>query len=155
MDNYIQIGKDRIPISCETAENFREQFGKPLIRHGDYGICLKHGERCGFVYDGSSSQFFVVSPTAQGYEGLYRDVDKIIRIIGNFDDIKAKESEGEDLRDWESSAGQTGESIIMRVSENKIWLGTCGCSDYYTLDQAKEIHQKLGQIIATAKRKDC
>lgn len=45
MNNYIQLGKEQIAISDETAENLRKQFAepKPEIRHGDLAIHARDG----------------------------------------------------------------------------------------------------------------
>jgi hypothetical protein len=45
MKNYIQLGKDKINISDETAENLRKQFAEPKreIRKGDCFL-TEHGQ---------------------------------------------------------------------------------------------------------------
>lgn len=86
MKNYICID------GVKTEINFKKQYGKHPLRHGDFGICLKYGRKCGFVYNvHGSSTFFLVALEGKSYEGLYSEVDGIISIEGNFGDIKAKD----------------------------------------------------------------
>ncbi len=128
------------------------ELDEPKLRHGDYGtrpentyfVCIQSNIRGKLEYANEC--------------GLVQDSDLTQPLIsGNiFDDLKRN---SEDLRDWHSPEAEgkgvvQKESIIMRLKGPDIWLGTCGNSAWYTLDQATEIHQKLGRLIATAKRRN-
>lgn len=41
MKNYIYLNGDKIEISDETAQNFKEQFGEYQFKHGDIVGCGK------------------------------------------------------------------------------------------------------------------
>ena len=100
------------------------------------------------------ARFYTISGP-EIYSKWYGKSEQNLRNI--FDDLKRN---SEDSDEWRSENG-TGQSateerkIVMDCSSkyNEIWLGTAGTSTWYSIDQATEIHQKLGQLLATAKRR--
>ena len=79
-------------------------------------------------------------------------VDSIISIAGNFGDLAAmaeplERFEGRYCRENKCSP----EIIKLELGPKGIWIGTNGCNCWYTLDEATEIHHKLGRLIATVR----
>lgn len=130
------------------------QLDKPKLELSvrDYGLCIKHRRLCGYIYtDVPKSTFFLVPLDGQGYEGLYSKIDKIVSIDGNFDDLKLL---SEDLEEFAVTAdGAEPDSFSAAISGPCIKLH-CYRNYLFTIGQATKIHQKLGQLIATAKRRE-
>ncbi len=120
------------------------ELDEPELRHGDYGVGKDKSGRPRFrlmirndVYNGESTK----NPTN-------RDPNKDVWLGNIFDDLKRN---AEDLKEFEVDNlrvvldKQRGDAMVFFKSI---------CSDRtFTINEATEIHQKLGQLIATAKRK--
>ncbi len=74
--------------------------------------------------------------------------DDLKRNKEDLDDFKVKGVTGSSYVRVQASYTDRGEIDIYINRNNKVAMGS------FTLDQATEIHQKLGQIIATVKRKE-
>lgn len=167
MDNYICIDGDKIPISQETAGNLKERFGKPEIRHGDYGYRRQGGT--GKVCTNEPRVFIKLDGSIKGFDetgcctqqDANEDTASSYKIFGNvFDLIKEKDCEGEDLEKFEWDCCKIKLTPYGRIElhcaiSTTFLLKGSPCS--YSISNAQKIHEKLGQIIATAKRKkkDC
>lgn len=163
MKNYICIGETKIEISCETAENLKKQFGeKPReIRHGDYGywknglpyMAIKRDDKQ--LHEWACDEHLV---TAKGNWNFGMD-DKFTPFGNIFDDLKRL---SEDLEFTESicSNGYHAHARLDKDGTIYLYSGWDNKGDdkgYAHLEDVITFHQKLGQLIATAKRrkKDC
>lgn len=122
---------------------------KPKLGHGDFGI-NKEGARRIRVFKnampdrGASDDY---SPY-----GICSDTDFLP--FGNI--FELMKDWGVDLEQWDSEKGREDESITMSIKNcpgNRMWLGTCGNSDWYKIEVIEEIWRKLGQMLMTLKRK--
>jgi hypothetical protein len=141
----------------DAAESKLAEIDKPKLRHGDYG----YGGSTGYAFfiKGNGEQASMwgehqdrlnTSDSAKT-GGRYRNAV----LLGNiYDDLKRN---SEDLTKFEVS-GQydTEEEKTVKAKiglESRIWLHISTNSSYFNIDTATELHQKLGQLIATARRK--
>ena len=143
-EKMIKDGKAMI----ERAESRLSALDKPKLRHGDYG---------------KSSDFWIYISgkmlwTHEGSEGCWvRKSTAIETRLGNvFDDLKAM---SEDLEEFTVGHYQCGAGIKVEIlSDIHLWVSTeeNGSNLGYTIlsiDETAKFHRKLGQLIATAKRK--
>lgn len=166
MDNYICIKGKKEPLdpdlSMETAKNklqgFFEKPKKPKLKHWDYG----------YHRDGSKRLFL---KTDKGLRAIYENGkdanetstagairDQLYTILGNISsDLERMK---EDLKEFEVKASLNEKTIEVgrSIEPNDLiffGVGIPGKREimHINLDKATEIHQKLGQVIATAKRK--
>lgn len=142
-------------------EPIKKQVEKPRFKHGDYNgeeLFLKRRE---WIKDEEKThKNFPVNK-----DGALTNIpiDTIVGpILGNiFDDMAAKKNEGEDLREFEVTTHHGGIlKIRIEKCRNADIVFNIPTSHLATanLKEAKEIHQKLGQMTATAERdkaKDC
>ncbi len=129
-----------------------EKAKKPELRHGDYGYDT-NGDACIYINvhmkglrECCDEHLWL---NARGYVGI------AVTILGNiFDDLKLN---SKDLGEVRVEFDKKGNKVFMDLNvENKIWIHFCGYDQdgvYVPIDKAVDFHQKLGQIIATAKRK--
>lgn len=162
MKNYICIDGVKTKISCETAENFKEQFDKKEkveLRHGDYGYDEDGG--CLLIESSkpvnSNCQFIARDEREELCGSIIggKHISRKFAPIGNiFDDLKHN---AKNLREFEVSGLYDGvDGKTFRCNYNptngELWMIIQSSSSYFPLDKAQEIQQKLGQVIATAKR---
>jgi len=129
---------------------------KPIFRFGDYGTATKNidNKKINIIYKQYESGSETSFPWNSDEECFSDDELSNIQIFGNcIDDMKRNQA---DLKEFEIS-GQYDKTdhktLICRQSNNdmiNIYIHT-GSSNF-TLDQAIEIYQKLGQVIATKQR---
>lgn len=83
---------------------------------------------------------------------LLGDIATIKTKLGNiFDDLKRN---SEDLREFEViPSGCDRHGFAAKLGCSCILMGEIGDPWFFCIDEAIEVHQKLGQLIATAKRK--
>ena len=118
---------------------------KPKIRHGDFGLNKANNARIVLFQFGSSNSG---EREDIGLIGIHSKTD--IEPIGNIFDLLKEWSE--DLEKWERPTEK----------HNKFVFKICGCTiDFHTnpycsfiLSEAEEVWHKLGQMIATLKRKE-
>lgn len=129
----------------------------PKLGHGDFGVLDDYGAymaiRCASDFKVKRGEILLASssgltPTLANGK-IYIDQ---WHFFGNIFALLKEWSEADSSK-WESKKGSAGESIVLEADNEKIWLGTCGSSDHYTLEIAEEIWRKLGGKIATLKRK--
>jgi len=145
-------------------ENYGKCEKKAELRHGDYGYDYD-GDPCMTLqlHDGGSGATLHKSNAGSAYAYTNKPSNSAfvpITKLGNiFDDLKRN---SEDLERLEMNAGtanrsQTGKKLAIGFNNNGCLFVGVGRGlreiAHYTLDQATEIHQKLGQMIATIKRK--
>ena len=139
---------------CEVIKKFMDglEEKKPELRHGDYGynsddanapvIQLRNGSDKKYVHAYGSGVMENLAANRPG-AGMHT-------VLGNiFDDLKRI---AEDLRILKYKGRQIGEIKIELENDDNVYFHICGSNQGFVLDEAQEIHQKLGQIIATALR---
>ncbi len=134
---------------------------KPKLRHGDYGYGEAKWPRLTLKAD-SDKMFSAGNNCCEAEKDEYQNHPTII--LGNiFDDLKRN---SEDLEEFEVKSKRTSGKFRAKLQsvdkygatqplgatpELIMWLETeCG---HVSIEEAAEIHQKLGQLIATAKRR--
>lgn len=149
------IGSHQNAIDKAQAELAElDKPDKPKLRHGDYG------------YD-KSGKFTLVCKEAEGVlragreEGFLEcmpieNLDSHLpeTILGNiFDDLKRN---SEDLKKFTVYGDNDPEDNAVFKAEydgTHIWLASTTDGAYFEVADIVRIHQKLGQLIATARRK--
>ncbi len=159
MKNYICIDGTKIEISCETAENLKKQFvkeEKPELRHGDYGYY--HGYKSDpviFVKKKARNDELIIVNTEGVCDFSLTDYNKKESIIlGNiFDDLKQN---AEDLKEFEVGYKDKSNDSKVKFVLLKDGIQMKVGHEYFTtaLKQFEKLHQKLGQLIASAKRRE-
>ena len=148
-----QTDKQKLIDEGKTLADKLAALDKPQLRHGDYGTAIASSGR--LMLKDIGGQWFTAGKECCVSPG--NDSFGPATILGNiFDDLKRN---AEDLWEFEVDlykddedgfAAEYNESDDNRV----IGIGDKGEDFwYYTIDQATDIHQKLGQVIAFAKRK--
>ena len=127
---------------------------KPKLRHGDFGIVNRKGF---YLNDSSRTKVKPINMPVfeyenQSYDSYHSDYDNREVVFGNIFDLM--KDWGKDLEEWESKpAYQDAIQIIMEVKFNGIFFGNSGNAATFDLESITEIWRKLGQEIATLKRK--
>ncbi len=154
---YMERGKsypagEAQPYKEPKKEPCKEE--KPELRHGDYGFSDENHPRL-YLTDKGKPIHVQADDTFLGADKWFAGkMDEGGIVLGNiFDDLKRN---AEDLRGFEIANGTKEGSLKITP-----WLGSCfewkieTPSRYtmgWTTKELIEIHQKLGQLIATAKR---
>lgn len=163
MENYICIDGKKIAISCETAKNLKQEFGKeekPELRHGDYGYDKNGIGRLVIDNQGSGRRRTAVK------NGLWENLGdewpaNEATVLGNiFDDLKRN---AEDLEEFCRKDLDTncvgGNPFVVKIEGSSISFRLPKNYCAFGFTEAQEIHRKLGQLIATAQRqqakRDC
>jgi hypothetical protein len=141
--------EERLKDVAGEIERLREQLAeaeKPKLRHGDFGINKANNARIVLFQFGDSNSG---KRDDFGPIGIHSNTD--IEPFGNIFDLLKEWSE--DLEEFEGA----GDCQVLNgqiTSNNKdIWLKISSGSTVFTLEQAEKIWHKLGQMIATLKRK--
>ncbi len=154
---YIEGVIEKVKKEAEIKDKYDKEKCKkcePKLRHGDYGYDSQ-GRRCLRLQVGNSNSGFTVASSefVYGNDAGIAFVPKVI--LGNiFDDLKRNsENLGRTQINFED-----GKDIFMDIAyKNKVWLHfsntKTGGGGHLSMETATEFHQKLGQLIATAKRK--
>ena len=140
--------EERLKDVAGEIERLREQLAeaeKPKLRHGDFGLNKAGNSRLILFQFGDSNR---EKRKDYGPIGIHSNTD--IEPLGNIFDLLKEWSE--DLEMWERPTKR----------HNKFVFKICGCTiDFHTNpycsfipDEAEEIWHKLGQMIATLKRKE-
>ncbi len=117
----------------------------PELRHGDYGINLTPWIK---IWDN------VWWLTDQKLPSDYDDSSFVESIQGNLVDDLARNKV--DLEEFEISDedGPLAFEAVKQCGHDTIWIQVHRNSKgFFSINQATEIHQKLGQMIATARRR--
>ena len=144
----ISVSKVNINIAksnIETAETKLKALDKPELRHGDYGYD-RNGRPCLRIYRNVKINGFVVADKEMtfGNDAGSHAVPKII--IGNiYDDLERNQKDLEEF--------MTDVNKYYFDFENFIHAPIHIAGNWHTIKEAVTHHQKLGQLIATAKRK--
>ncbi len=152
------MAKDTADVEIKSLEQQLAELDKPKLRHGDYG----------YYKDGGAGRLIVGMDVldcrgkrmgARQFNGLYNitgnvwdDLKRNAEPLEEFT-IKANRHHGGDeitVRPWTLCGGSTHD-ITFRCS-------TTGpnhpANEYaWSLEEVEDFHQKLGQLIATAKRR--
>jgi hypothetical protein len=137
--------KESIQENIDWLEKKLAEAEKPKLRHGDWWmkgdslhIYMKEHHGRDFVAIGDC----ILTKIGSSYGGE--------PILGNIiDDLKRN---AEDLEKFDVYGG--GTRLFIRLQDNDIVFDIGGfTSTMHKINKATEIHQKLGQLIATAKRK--
>jgi len=134
-------------------DGLQKELEKPKLRHGDYGydfegdpcmsLQLHNGAGCTLHRSRAGKKY---AYTCKTLNACY--VPKVV--LGNiFDDLARNQV---DLKKFDVEY-KAGYRFHADLTDNGIWLLIHTGSSCYDLDKATEIHQKLGQLIATAKRR--
>lgn len=143
------IKKGKAMIAEAESKLAELEESKPELRHGDYGIdeC-----GCGFVLTLQSSQdkFFYSDGCGQT-DALNHASGHAVQ--GNiFDDLKRNSEDLNRTGDIYSKNGKTHANASIEP-DGKIYMWASNSSNF-EVEIAEKFHQKLGQVIATAKRKE-
>lgn len=129
----------------DKAKADMAELDKPKYRFGDYGTAKVLGVKKVYIVNKQFKTSIASYPWADDWD-MWSDTELTdINILGNFiDDIKRNEVDLDDFAvNWFGAYLWGGD----------IRIGEVGDTRPFTLDQAIEIHQKLGQLIATYKRR--
>ncbi len=146
-----RIDQDKLIDEQGKLQDELCELEEPKYKQGDYGLDL------GFLFVAIKDQTGrLIEAKEYDNDCLSADIQTIEAVkLGNiFDDLKRNSEDLEEFRVVTTccSSGFLNVLIVESginfniVKENRI--GKC-----FTVDEATEIHQKLGQLIATAKRK--
>ena len=126
---------------------------KTSLRHGDYGYDIK-GDPTLVVTKNRGGKLVRCSlEKGGGLQDMEFDYsnDLIATVTGNLvDDLKAMQSPLEEFK-TKDKHGDNGE-VLLGVLGNTIHF-RFGTGMIFEIEQAQEIHQKLGRVLATAKRR--
>lgn len=169
MKNYICIDGEKTKLdpdlSMETAKNKLKKFlgkCKPKeLRHGDYG----HYESGGLWWAWQRKDTLELFGENKGtgcaaqdaHPDMIRDDNSVDDLKRNAEDLEKFTTQCSGCRDRDTFYAQlenNNKMIAFQVMGSNKAYDWCHC----TLDEATEIHQKLGQLISTAFRhsqKDC
>lgn len=132
-----------------TAESKLAELDKPELKDGDYGMetVNSYGEHFWLYLRGVTHWL-----TGRFCDISDRQPDNFVPYcLGNLvDDLKRN---SEDLEKFKF-CDTRGDCGVLEIIDKDIWVGTDRLQNLYSIRQATEIHQKLGQILATAKRKE-
>lgn len=154
----IEIEGRKVEVSNETVVlALQEHFAKhpltpepkPELRHGDYG-CDENGRLSWIKIYGNVWWLDGRQKTPSGCEESSFVKEKKGNIKDIFDDLERNKV---DLEEFEKASSRTNGNIKFHIDADPhlIWFESeCG---YFNIEEATKIHQKLGQMIATAKRK--
>jgi len=161
-----QIAKGLLADGTKLFEQGREMIARaeadlaklaePKLRHWDYGYD-EDGDPCLMTGVQDSDELKAIDAIALAPDGAYY---KVREVKGNLEDIFCDlERNSKDLYYFEAADYQRGTSFKIEILNKRLLLWTTtgsrqarlGCRDI-TLDEAIEIHQKLGQLIATQQR---
>lgn len=164
--NTSKVSEDKLK-KIEAIINEKE----PKIRHGDYGYYEYLGSMSGRIFTQATEH-----TTIRGYDnnGVCVQQDALNAIcnytlLGNiFDDLKRMREGLEEFEmrsknyngaiEFKLGHSHNGHSCYCdKTSPTMIWINPKK-EGWFSLDEAADLHQKLGQVIATAKRdkqKDC
>ena len=144
---------DLSEISTETFENLKKPKPepKPELRHGDYGHYKDGGLWWAWKRQGCLELFGTIQGSGRPAKLI---LDKVID--GNFvDDLERNKV---DLKEFRVVGKNPGDRVVIELYTDKhsidntyICIVESGHS-HFSLEQAAEIHQKLGQMLAYAKR---
>ncbi len=129
------------PKEAECAKN------KPEFRHLDYGYD-EDGDPCLMASEQDIGNFRTIGKNAIAPVGASY---KVKTKLGNLLDDLARNAE--DLEEFEIEAEDVCEAEGKITKDNQISFCWYPHDDIKTIAMATEIHQNLGQLIATAKRK--
>ena len=146
----------------EESDNIQLQLAeidKPKLRHGDYGYD-KHTSYAGQEDEAFPEPFFINADREYSYplnEYNRNNKNRKPVVLGNiFDDLKRN---SEDLTEFDICNQGGNDLRIKHVKEvgrykDGIEFSIHKHTSTANIDQAIKIHQKLGQIISTAKRRN-
>ena len=142
-----KVDKFEINKQVQVLEQKLREAEKPKLRHGDFGLDYAKNPCIRIRLPGKTTIAVADKDRTYGNDVGVVAIPKII--IGNIFDLLKEWSE--DLEVWERPTGH-----------NKFVFKICGCTiDFHTnsycsfnLPEAEEIWHKLGQMIATLKRKN-
>lgn len=139
------------------------EIDKPKLRHGDYGHANKGECEPRFWIENDGELFWgdhekLYTPSDEGYS-------ESCTILGNFlDDIAERGKELADFKMCDDLRHET--TISIKTEDDNVYSkkkGICvdigleqedRCCDFIaTIDEAEEIHRKLGQVIRYAKNR--
>ena len=144
--------EERLKDVANEIERLREQLAKaekPKLRHGDFGMWK--GTNYGFVVDKSEKDeiYTHLLWKSNDLRNQKRQDDMSLRevaILGNIFDLLKEWSE--DLERFDFDVHEYAIDPINSHAPIKV------AGNWHTLSEAEEIWRKLGQLIATLKRKD-
>lgn len=157
-DGYLRRAKECVVDIERYIEQKEKQLAeKPKLRHGDYGrgrlgvafFCNGDGTDSVFIRSDKRKARMLHGETG----GRYRYAEKFGNI---FDDL---ERNTVDLEEFSAGVySTTRNSIRAKIVDDEIrffieYSRGCETRSTHDLESAIEFHQKLGQLIATAKRK--
>ena len=131
--------------AIDKAKKELANLDKPKLRHGEKMTWGQYQDRI-LLYNKQSELVGYDSSGVQSaypLPGTYKGTGETI-----FDDLRRN---SEDLKEFEVKGCFKFKGTV--TDDDEIWLYINTGSSVYNLDQVTEIHQKLGQIIAFAKRK--
>ena len=148
LEKLIADGKD--------AEAKLVELDKPKYRRGAFGTAVRDSKKLWWVHDGTKACPFAGSDHLNGFR--YGDTINLsdIKTYGNIEDLCM----GGDLNQYRIDACGGGTLAAQCVSRSQprvqFTIGSGGPASYATatLLETEVFHQKLGQIIATAKRNE-
>ena len=152
MNNEREIAEKMIADAERMAKEGRDKLAaldKPELRHGDYGI---NSLGCGSIVIGNGIGAVDHREDGISYNLGKSQNGKYLRVgdscLGNiFDDLKRN---SEDLMEYYVHHPAR---FLIRLEKDKINFLMYSTEVDISIKQATELHQKLGQLIATAKRK--
>ena len=142
--------EERLKDVAGEIERLREQLAeaeKPKLRHGDFGINKANNARIVLFHYGDSD-----SGKRDDFGPIGIHSNTAIEPLGNIFDLLKEWRE--DLEEFEKKVAGNG-TLKMSLSEKRLEFSMPQLQ-YATanLAEAEEIWHKLGQMIATLKRKD-
>lgn len=140
----------------DKAKADMAELDKPKYRFGDYGTAkLNRNDQTIYIINGGDKSMpLTLLPWMSDNEMYYAAEFADIHIVGNYiDDLKRNEVDLEGFEVTAKCAHDTEGFSAFIDGVVSINIGNIGDIWSYSLDQAIEIHQKLGQLIATYKRR--
>lgn len=147
---YIEAVIEKVKVKEKKCEKY-----EPKLRHGDYG----HYESGGFWWAWERKGFLELFGTVEGSGRRIQDTIQDTRsdIVKDGNHVDDLERNSQDLEEFEM---QTAGGGILQIKQRNFCTGEAGVRfniDGFhataALNQAIEIHQKLGQVVAYVKRK--
>jgi len=147
-EKMIRDGKEALASALAmiaSAEAELAEIDKPKLRHGDYGYSQKE-KPCIMIADWDDDVLFCGN-RSMGKKGQITSRCSVI--LGNiFDDLKAM---AEPLEEFDIRCTANKRDIISAHFDGE-HIQMSNNYDYLEIGQAEEFHQKLGRLIATAKK---
>ncbi len=152
------FNKEILAIKVKLAEEAKPK--KVQLRHGDYGVRTKQGNRPIIMTKSNTNSCIVAGGIGgmwdhdcreEDYEEKFCLTQGYVKLGNIFDDIKAN---SEDLREF-TGCYMDGESKMnVRLYESCKFVEFKIDNAHFTptFDETIKIHQKLGQMIAFGKR---